>query len=380
MEEDNPFPVNNYRGAKYFCDRKTETEQLLSALKNKRNILLYAPRRYGKTGLIKHVLAKSARAGYRTIFVDVFSANNLEEFNQLFLQAVVDDLQKKNKNFFNTIGQTLKNLRPTISFDPLNGTPNVSIEAGNEAQQKKSLTEIFNLLRAQKENYHIAIDEFQQIMGFKTTKTEALIRTEVQQAENLNFIFSGSQRHILLPMFNDAQRPFFGSTDFLKLEKIEPKVYARFIIKMFAQHGRTLSSAQAESILAWSNTHTYYTQVVCNRLYGFGEKTVSNKALAAVFDSVIKEQDAILSSLRLILNASPNQWQLLKAVALEGKVSKPTGRDFLQKHKLASSAAVVASLKALEEKELLYVDSVTEEGKPIYEVYNPFFANWFRYR
>lgn len=379
-EEDNPFPVNNYRSAKYFCDRKVETEQLFSALKNQRNTLLYAPRRYGKTGLIKHVLAKSAQAGYRTIFIDIFGASSLEEFNQLFFKAVIADFQKKNKNFINTIGQTLKNLRPIISFDPLTGTPNVSLGANTEAEQKKSLTEIFALLAIEKDKYHIAIDEFQQIMTFETKNVEALLRTEVQQTNNLSFIFSGSQRHLLLPMFNATKRPFFGSTDFLKLEKIDEKVYAKFIIKMFAQHDRTISSEQAEHILTWSNRHTYYTQVVCNRLYSLGEKTVKDTSLSQVFDGIVKEQDAILTSLRLMLNTSPNQWQLLKAISLEGKISKPTARVFLQKHKLASSAAVVSSLKALEEKELLYVDSTSEEGKPIYEVYNPFFANWFKFR
>ena len=42
----------------YFCDRTTETEKIISALDNERNVTLIAPRRIGKTGLIHHVFSK----------------------------------------------------------------------------------------------------------------------------------------------------------------------------------------------------------------------------------------------------------------------------------------------------------------------------------
>lgn len=52
----NPFLIVGYQGPKYFCDRRTETETLIAALKNGRNITLISPRRMGKTGLIKNTL------------------------------------------------------------------------------------------------------------------------------------------------------------------------------------------------------------------------------------------------------------------------------------------------------------------------------------
>lgn len=49
----NPFLVYGYASPRYFCDREAETQQILSALENERNLTLIAPRRMGKTGLIK---------------------------------------------------------------------------------------------------------------------------------------------------------------------------------------------------------------------------------------------------------------------------------------------------------------------------------------
>ena len=44
MEQlNNPFVIYGYKGAGYFCDRKKETEVIMKALQNERNIVLISP-------------------------------------------------------------------------------------------------------------------------------------------------------------------------------------------------------------------------------------------------------------------------------------------------------------------------------------------------
>lgn len=52
----NPFLLTGYISPDYFCDREAETEKLISALRNGRNVTLVSPRRMGKTGLINRLL------------------------------------------------------------------------------------------------------------------------------------------------------------------------------------------------------------------------------------------------------------------------------------------------------------------------------------
>ncbi|MBL8010790.1 MAG: ATP-binding protein, partial [Flavobacteriales bacterium] len=89
MVIDNPFAVNAYLSPQLFCDRERETAAITSALRNGRHVMLYSPRRYGKTGLIHHVFNGLARVrGARTVFADVYAARNGHEFNTILLNAV----------------------------------------------------------------------------------------------------------------------------------------------------------------------------------------------------------------------------------------------------------------------------------------------------
>lgn len=58
MKPNNPFLISGYYSPEYFCNREQETQTITDALYNGRNLTLIAPRRMGKTGLIKHVFPR----------------------------------------------------------------------------------------------------------------------------------------------------------------------------------------------------------------------------------------------------------------------------------------------------------------------------------
>lgn len=94
MKPKNPFVLRGYRGPEYFCDREAETRRIVSALENERNTTLMAPRRYGKTGLIRHVFGRLPD-DYASVYVDIYATRNLAEFTQAFANAVIGALDKQ---------------------------------------------------------------------------------------------------------------------------------------------------------------------------------------------------------------------------------------------------------------------------------------------
>ena len=81
----NPFLLLGYAGHEYFCGRDTERKELISALRNGRNITLMSPRRMGKTGLIKDTFYQIGKENKNAVclYMDIFATKSLGDFVSL---------------------------------------------------------------------------------------------------------------------------------------------------------------------------------------------------------------------------------------------------------------------------------------------------------
>lgn len=367
---ENPFPVTTYLGAGYFCDREAETSRLLGNIQNGNSTTVMALRRIGKTGLLHHVFAQLP-AGWKGIYVDILETENLSQFLNLLTTAIIRSIPEKSsmgKQFWNF----LKSLRPVISYDGLTGTPQASFDV-KPKETEGNIESIFQFLESQEFKIVVAIDEFQQITKYPEKNTDAWLRTRIQQLRNVVFIFSGSQQHLMTELFTSPQRPFFRSTQIIKLEKMNKEIYRDFIISIFNRHHKSISSDIAFEMVEWANTHTFYVQQLCNRVFASTIKTVTSELWKHQAHQILTEQESVFFTLRTMLTRP--QWQLLKAMAQEGVVYQPTSKTFLQKNHLGTSATVLRSLKTLIDYELIIRDfEVT--GTLYYSVYDVFLQRW----
>ena len=131
----------------------------------------------------------------------------------------------------------------------------------------------------------IAMDEFQQILKFPEKDTEGYLRTIIQEMPELNFIFSGSDQHLLHQMFTGYNKPFYQMSQMMKLGEINSDIYSEFILNHFSKAGKKIEIEDIEYILEWTNGITYYVQVICNRV--FAQKT---KKINRFINLQIKEQ------------------------------------------------------------------------------------------
>ena len=110
----NPFLIVGYQGPEYFCDREKETEVILSALHNGRNITLVSPRRMGKTGLIKNVFytLQEKEKNAKCFYLDIFSTQNLREFVALLGREILGKLDSLSQSTLKTLLSFFKSCRP----------------------------------------------------------------------------------------------------------------------------------------------------------------------------------------------------------------------------------------------------------------------------
>jgi hypothetical protein len=195
----------------------------------------------------------------------------------------------------------------------------------------------------------------------------------MQQLKHVVFVFSGSQQHLMTELFLSPQRPFFRSTSIMKLEKLNAEVYRDFIVARFRDYQKVISPSTADEILKWGNVHTYYIQQLCNRVFSESSGQVTPDIWRLVANDLLKEQETVFLGYRTLLTT--HQWHLLKAIAREGRVHQPTGKEFLSRYGLISPATVLRSLKSLRRYELVYVD-FDVDGSQFYSVYDVFFQRW----
>ena len=371
MKTFNPFILGRYESPEYFCDRIDELKSVEDSMNNQRNLTVISHRRLGKTGLILHYFNQiDKQKDQRCIYIDLMHTRSTEDFIKAFARSVIGRFDNRTTRIIKTFARIVKSIRPSITIDPMTGEPAIDISLQGSAGKETTIEEIFTYLGNQEMNFIIAFDEFQQIGNYPEKNLEALLRAHIQQMSNTTFIFSGSQRHMLLSMFSDSSRPFYQSTGFLNLGKIDAREYAAFISHQFEKNRRTIEPDAIDKVLELTDTYTFYVQFLCNKLFGTNTRKVTTELVNQTMLQVLKEQEVIYFTYRNLLTS--HQFDLLRAVACEGLVKMPTSKDFIRKYGLSAASSVKTSLDSLIGKEMILDD---DQG---YRVYDVFFAQWLK--
>ncbi len=354
----NPFTLKY--NPEYFCDRENEILRLNDNISNGLNTLVHSPRRLGKSAMIRHLFFQLEKEkSYETVYVDLFATQNLDDFTKALGETI---LQKyHSRNIVSGIKNLFKGIHASITFS-VDGTPKLDLGLG-EGQVQSGISQLFDYLEQRKKPVVVAFDEFQEIATYPE-KAEAVLRTLIQNLKNVTFIYSGSSNHILQNMFYSAKQPFYQSSESLVIDKINHDKYSEFIGACFEKFDKKISNPAIEHILEFTETHTYYTHVICNQAFYKSGAYLDTDEAMEITNNYIETRKVDYSNIYHLL--PNNQRNLLKAIAKEGFVQKPSAVDFLMKHKLPSSSSTLQALHALAEKEMIYLSM---EGYKCYDIF-----------
>jgi hypothetical protein len=343
----NPFITNTYRGPEYFIDRKIETETLIEAIENERNLTLFSHRRLGKTMLLQHVFSQLDQKRYTSLFIDLYATRNLVHFAQKMSEV----LYEKKILHQNKFSKILGSLGASVSFDPLTGTPQVNFNITEPSAVHKSIPQIFKLLAETKKKVIVAFDEFQEVSNYEEEFAEATIRTLMQEFPEIVFLFSGSQKSMMREIFTAANRPFFQSTQMMELHEIEQVVYEKEVFHILDRIQKKYDPLVISQVLTDTYCHTGFTQMVLSRIFSESETKIDFPLheqvwsdILANYKSMAREQEFLLPEL---------QWKTLTAIAREGFVRAPQSRAFIEKYHLSVPSSMSRAIKALLDKGII---------------------------
>lgn len=377
MAEKNPFSASSYLGEKYFCDREDETCTIINAAENGRSLVLTSLRRLGKTGLLRHTQGQLTKTKkWITIYLDILDTSSDEELTNRLITQSIQAIEKSNATFLHRTITLFARFNPKFSFDALTGTSSVELSFDNPQDLSMSLDVLFDTFADQKKNIQISIDEFQQIANYdQGSRIDVILRKHMQAKNNVHFIFSGSQSHLLADLFSNPKRPMFSMVQYLTLEAIPYPKYFDFIKEKFEEADKEIEDYAIHEILTWTKTHTYYTQFICNRLFSKNRKAIKLRDVQSMKLEIFQELEFLFINYKNIL--SRNQWKVLEAIALEDSLKSVRAQSFTKKYDIPPSTAQ-QSLEYLIEKELVIRKQT--KSSTSFSVYDVFLSRWLAYK
>jgi len=372
----NPFAFGKIVKGKQFFNRKVEKIELIKDINDHQNIILYAPRRYGKTSLILNVFDDIKRKNKRFagFYIDFYKINTVGDF----LTAMSDEYAKNSGLSIDKILTSIKNIvrgvTPNMTVDE-SGKPRIELSVSPKSIHL-SFEDIMKLPdKLSKEGMLVAVffDEFQEISSLNGFNFQKKVRSFIQHQTKVSYIFCGSKEHLFNNIFTNPNNPLFraGKTKYLNV--IPEKEYSTFIHRNFTKIREDFSKATAVKIYRIAGAVPYNIQALCHNLYNlmYTNKELSiEKLLELSLETILEQKNEEFLFVYDSLNKSSRR-------ALE-IIIKYEGRSLFSQSILSEFIMPPSTLKKalnnLLMKELLYKEDNA------YFFQDVFFEEWLKKR
>jgi AAA+ ATPase superfamily predicted ATPase len=368
----NPFVLGVIPPGAPFCDRSRELKELTSYAKNKANVVLYSPRRYGKTSLIKRVQSMLADKGFIAIYIDLIGVTSIDEVAHRTVKSIYTVTQHNESLFKKTI-RILKTFRPVLKPTESGDAFSLTVEAVTGKLSGIDLLDatmenLGEFIHKTRKRIHIVFDEFQEITELNSQQIEGVLRSHIQ-GHGVSYFFVGSRRRLLLDMFSQRNRPFFQSSIIYELDRLPHGDLVNFIMDCFQDGGKHCLGEVAEEISKKVLQHPYYAQKLSFYEFEMTAKTAKIEDVTKAYERVFEEErfffEATLQGITL------KQISLLKAIANDPFLPI-FSTEFLSKYRLAQGMIQ----KAL--RKLAKLDLIEKNEKNSWQIVDPVFEDWLR--
>lgn len=208
-----------------FIDRKKHLPIFKEYLNNNQHVMIKAPRRFGKTSLIKQVFEHEK--SYEYIYVDLRRATNLKSLaNQIIEKAYAF---AGIENFFYTLKKSITGLLKSIQNVKIDDIGEITLkflENDNldETEYFLHSLAVVEKIAAKKDlNIKFIFDEFQDILRISDNFILEQLRSIMQHHEKVTYVFLGSIETIMTKIFEDKTSSFFHFARVMQLEGLDIK-------------------------------------------------------------------------------------------------------------------------------------------------------------
>jgi hypothetical protein len=371
----NPFRYGGLALDEAFTDRTAEVAELTADVMNGQDVVLFAPRRYGKSSLMWRVSQQLVARRVLVAHVDLMTTPTRAKLAEKLAKTIHDDVAsplfraKERLRVFQGLRIT-----PTVTIDPEDGslsfsfTPSVAREDLDATIER--LLELPGRLAGERgRRVALILDEFQEIADIDAGLPK-LMRAVFQQQPEVSHVYLGSRRHMMRRIFSDANEPFWRSAKQVELDVIEPEAFRAYIAERFEATGRRIADDALDAVLATTHGHPYGTQELCYFIWQDTPPrgTATAEKVAGAVTKVLRSEHAHFTL--AWSKASAVQRSVLQALAREP--GHALGAEYRHRHGLPAASSVQKAMSALERDELV------TRRRGFAAISEPFLAEWVR--
>ena len=293
MQDLNPFVFSHPVDPESLVDRDHEAGQLLELAEGSHATRLSAPRRYGKTSLLRRVGGEAEKAGFNYVEVDFYGVISQEDV-AVRLERAYSNLRSAPRR---VAIAAIRTLRPRVGV----GAGPLRVDAQPQAPTADS-SALLGLLDLPLELFKrtgtrtlVAFDEFQALLAVDP-QIDGLFRSRIQHhGEAASYIFAGSHPGLLEQLFGAQERPFFGQARALKLAPLDDADLAEYIGARFEAGGRDVAPT-LDALLDLAQGHPQRSMLLAHHLWErtpAGESATPERWEQAVAGAFAEHEEAL---------------------------------------------------------------------------------------
>lgn len=302
--------------------RDHETARVADYARAGRAMSIAAPRRYGKTSLLRAVGARLADEGSVVATVDLLGLDGPADFATRYATAwrQATESDRRLRSAVQRVLAGLSGLGVTVAG------VGVQVSFARGQDPGAVLHTVLDLPRQVERPVLVVLDEFQALHD-AWPEGEGVLRGHVQQQLGAaSYVFAGSQPHLLEAAFADSGRAFYNQVLRVPLGRLPVAALADAFAERFAATGRDTGVALS-SLLALADGHPQRAMFLAHLLW---EQTApGTEADADTWDRALQVARSWVSDEMAGIWAplSRNQQVALRAVAEHGSATVAAAGD-----------------------------------------------------
>jgi hypothetical protein len=371
----NPFDYGGPVTGDHFAGRQHEVSAIVDRLRDHIGVVVTAPRRYGKSSLIKQACAELEQREPRPAIVsaNLLQVGSLSEMSGVLLRRLYhvpggpwNRLKQVLPGFLRRI-----HVQPSTTFDE-HGHPVFTFAPGlTPDDASRILDDIYEILDeiGAKRPAALILDEFQAVSDLDGHLARRL-KGLADEHSKVSLVLAGSKQHLMESLVLSKGAPLYNMLERLSLDAIPVEDWIPFLVRRASRGGKPFENDAAARVL-WRRAEPvpFDVQQLAYESFNQAERRITEGDVEQAVEGLIRHQAADYA--RTFEKLSPGHRRVLKALA-GGQPATTGSAAFAAAVGLADSTSVRKALNALVEAERIVQ---REHG---YAVDDPFFSAWLR--